>query len=108
MVLVNVGHPSGSHDLEEAIGRTMADVFPSVLRDPIESSNVIVLGTDSPASAQRLRDAIPDIPRELRTLAELESRITGPRLPGGDVYTDDRAPVEWLVDRSILGYAADE
>jgi hypothetical protein len=30
----------------------------------------------------------------------------GPRLPGGTVYTDDRAPVEWLVDRSILGYAA--
>ncbi len=32
----------------------------------------------------------------------------GPRLPGGDVYTDDRAPVEWLIDRSILGYASDE
>ena len=28
-----------------------------------------------------------------------------PRLPGGDVYTDDRAPVEWQIDRSILGYA---
>jgi hypothetical protein len=32
----------------------------------------------------------------------------GPRLDGGAVYTDDRAPVEWLIDRSILGYAADE
>jgi hypothetical protein len=31
-----------------------------------------------------------------------------PRLDGGDVYTDDRAPVEWLIDRSILGYASDE
>ena len=29
-----------------------------------------------------------------------------PPLEGGEVYTDDRAPVEWLVDRSILGYAA--
>jgi hypothetical protein len=27
---------------------------------------------------------------------------------GGTVYTDDRAPVEWLIDRSILGYAASE
>jgi hypothetical protein len=26
-------------------------------------------------------------------------------LPGGAVYTDDRAPVEWLTDLSILRYA---
>ena len=30
-----------------------------------------------------------------------------PRLPGGTVYTDDKAPVEWLVDKSIVEYAAD-
>jgi hypothetical protein len=35
------------------------------------------------------------------------ARIT-PRLEGGRVYTDDRAPVEWLIDRSILGYAAED
>ena len=28
-----------------------------------------------------------------------------PRLAGGDVYTDDRAPVEWLIDGSLLEYA---
>ena len=28
-------------------------------------------------------------------------------LTGGPVYTDDKAPVEWLIDRSILGYAED-
>jgi hypothetical protein len=36
----------------------------------------------------------------------VEASRLGPALPGGEVYTDDRAPVEWLVDRSILGYAA--
>jgi hypothetical protein len=30
----------------------------------------------------------------------------GPGLRGGSVYTDDRAPVEWLTDLSILRYAA--
>ena len=29
------------------------------------------------------------------------------RLPGGDVYTDDRAPVEWLIDASIVHVAAE-
>ena len=29
----------------------------------------------------------------------------GPALRGGAVYTDDRAPVEWLTDLSIFRYA---
>ena len=30
-----------------------------------------------------------------------------PALPGGAVYTDDRAPVEWLIDASIVHVAAE-
>jgi hypothetical protein len=30
---------------------------------------------------------------------------TAPALRGGGVYTDDKAPVEWLTDLSILSYA---
>jgi hypothetical protein len=41
-------------------------------------------------------------------LAARESSRIEPRLAGGEVYTDDKAPVEWLIDRSILGYAADD
>ncbi len=26
-------------------------------------------------------------------------------MQGGPVYTDDRAPVEWLIDESLIGYA---
>jgi hypothetical protein len=29
----------------------------------------------------------------------------GPGLRGGPVYTDDRAPVEWLTDLSLFRYA---
>jgi hypothetical protein len=29
-------------------------------------------------------------------------------LRGGDVYTDDKAPVEWLIDKSIVDYASGE
>ena len=31
-----------------------------------------------------------------------------PAIIGDHVYTDDRAPVEWLIDRSIVSYAAGE
>jgi hypothetical protein len=30
-----------------------------------------------------------------------------PALEGGDVYSDDKAPVEWLIDKSILDYAGE-
>jgi hypothetical protein len=30
-----------------------------------------------------------------------------PALWGGSVFTDDRAPVEWLIDRSIVSFAAE-
>jgi spermidine synthase len=107
VVIVNAGHPEGNDDLETVLARTMSEVFPTVLRDPLEPTNTLLLGADAPASPERLRVAAQDLPGELRGLATRQADRLGPRLEGGTVYTDDRAPVEWLIDRSILGYAAD-
>ena len=41
----------------------------------------------------------------MSTSHSTDARRLAPGLPGGDVYTDDRAPVEWLVDKSLLDYA---
>jgi len=38
--------------------------------------------------------------------AQAAARLA-PALRGGAVYTDDRAPVEWLIDTSIVHFAAD-
>jgi hypothetical protein len=107
VLVINVGHPDGNDDLETVIGRTLAAVFTDVLRDPFDDTNTLLVAGEG-ASATRLGAATRTLPTGLRDLARAESEKTGPRLPGGSVYTDDRAPVEWLVDRSILGYAADE
>jgi spermidine synthase len=107
-VIVNAGHPEGNDDLEKVLGATLAEVFPTVLRDPIEDTNTLLLATEAPASGERLAEAVPELPEDLRVIAARESQLIEPRLPGGEVYTDDRAPVEWLIDRSILGYAAGE
>ncbi len=108
VVIANAGHPEGSDDLEQVLGRTMSEVFPSLLRDPIEDTNTLLVASEAPISATHLRAAIPSLPPGLHGLARREAGRVGPPLPGGSVYTDDRAPVEWLIDRSILGYAADE
>jgi predicted O-methyltransferase YrrM len=105
LMIVNVGHPEESTELEKVVGRTMAEAFPVVLRDPIEDANTVLLGGRR-GSADHLRAIAAGLVPELQTIARVEAARLGPRLPGGEVYTDDRAPVEWLVDRSILGYAA--
>jgi hypothetical protein len=79
-----------------------------VLRDPIEDTNTLLLGTEAPAGEQRLLESLPRLPDDLRVVAARESQRLAARLPGGEVYTDDRAPVEWLIDRSILGYASED
>jgi len=108
VVIVNVGHPESSDELERVLGRTMAAAFPRVLRDPIEPTNTLLMAGEGPLSASRLRHATAELPAELRTPARDAASRLQARLPGGEVYTDDRAPVEWLVDSSLLEYANEE
>jgi spermidine synthase len=84
VVVVNVGHPQNNPDLEKVIAATLGSVFPHVARDPSEPTNTIVVAGRRP----------------------LRSSLLRPALRGGQVYTDDRAPVEWLIDRSLVEYAA--
>jgi spermidine synthase len=105
VVIVNVGHPEGSEKLEQVLGATMATAFPRVLRDPVADVNTLLIGGDAGISAARLEAGAPVLPRDLRRVALESSARIGPRLPGGEVYTDDHAPVEWLIDDSLLEYA---
>jgi spermidine synthase len=106
VVLVNVGHPEGSDRLEKVLGATMRAVFPTVLRDPSQPTNTILLATDAPATRGRLAAAERMLAPELAPLASAAEARLAPRLPGGRVYTDDVAPVEWLVDSSIVQFAS--
>ncbi|HEY6551253.1 MAG TPA: fused MFS/spermidine synthase [Solirubrobacterales bacterium] len=108
VVVINIGHPKGSQELERVLGRTMAAAFPDVLRYPIESTNTLLVAGEGPFSAARLRRNVGSLPRWLRPLALSAAASLSPRLSGGEVYTDDHAPVEWLVDSSLLEYANDE
>ncbi len=108
VAIVNVGHPEGGSELERVLGRTMATAFPRVLRDPIEPTNTLLVGGDGALSPSRLRRNAAALPESLRPLALAAAADLRPRLRGGEVYTDDRAPVEWLVDASLLEYANDE
>jgi spermidine synthase len=106
VVVVNVGHPADHDELEHALTATMRTAFPYVLRDPSEPTNTELVGSTAPLSAVRLRARAAALPTALRPVAYAAAARLGPPLRGGDVFTDDRAPVEWLIDRSIVSYAA--
>jgi spermidine synthase len=108
VVAINIGHPQGSDSLEKVLTATVGTSFAHVLRDPAEDVNTVLLASNGPLSADRLTVAALSMPAELRPIAERAAARLAPGLPGGSVYTDDRAPVEWLVDESIVAYAADD
>ena len=103
-VVVNVGHPEASDRLEEVLSATMAEAFRFVRRDAMEDTNTLLVASDRPPSPRRL--AAAPVPRGLDPVKRAAAARLEPALEGGDVYTDDRAPVEWLIDRSIVNYAA--
>ena len=108
-MVINVGHPEDQERLEQVLSATMGDVFAHVVRDPIEPTNTLLVASDRAAVAAR---GCARRRRRCRSSCGRwrcgRRRASAPPLPGGEVYTDDDAPVEWLIDRSIVEYAEDD
>jgi spermidine synthase len=104
VVMVNVGHPEGSDGLEKVLTATMRTSFGHVMRDPSERVNTVLVASDAPLSAATLAAAAA--PEGLGPTVRTTAALLAPGLEGGSVYTDDRAPVEWLIDASIVEVAA--
>jgi spermidine synthase len=107
-VIINVGHPEDSPKLEQVLTATMGAAFPHIARDPVTDTNTLLIGSMEAPSADRLRAAAARMPPELREVALQDAARLGAPLRGGTVYTDDKAPVEWLVDKSLIDYAEGE
>ena len=110
VVIVNVGHPEGYDDFEQVLGRDDGGGLPDRAARPRRADeHAACSAATRPASAGAAgaRPRARACTATSRELALIDAARLGPRLDGGEVYTDDRAPVEWLVDSSILGYAED-
>ncbi|MBJ7457998.1 MAG: fused MFS/spermidine synthase [Thermoleophilaceae bacterium] len=106
-VVVNVGHPVGSEVLERVLAATMAEEFQHVWIDHTRPTNSMLVASDSPVQPALVVRGTAGIP-ELAPTGRREASRLMMAPTDGDVYIDDRAPVEWLIDRSIVQYAAGE
>jgi spermidine synthase len=104
--IVNVGHIPGSDALERVVTATLRSRFPFVLRDHLGADNTLLIASERRLAGANLTAAAPRAPAALGRLRAAVARRLGPTLSGGEVFTDDRAPVEWLTDLSIIRYAA--
>ena len=107
VVLVNVGHPERSGRLEKVLTATMGTAFAHRAARPGHRHERRARRrerrrVDRGAGRARRRRCPSPCARSRRP----RSPRSGPGVRGGDVYTDDKAPVEWLIDESIVAVAA--
>lgn len=107
-VMINVAHTPTGNQLADAIGATMRDVFPSVWSFDAGAFNRLLIATKQTSSREDLHQRLSLMPTEVRPLAGRIATEMSSVAPGGLVLTDDRAPVEWLMDQMIIDYAIQE
>ncbi|TAN32487.1 methyltransferase domain-containing protein [bacterium] len=110
VAVVNAGRTPTDYRLVDAIASTMAAVYPSVfLVDVPEFSNTLVYGSTQPATVADVEHNLglidEPLARSIATSAVGEGRLRVSPYHG-QVFTDDLAPVERLIDEIIFSYVA--
>lgn len=110
VAVVNVGRTKTDYRLVEVIASTMRAVFPSVFAVDVDGyNNTMVIGTLRPSDAAAFQQNASRFAEGtvVRSVADLALRTGDIRevSPGGRVFTDDHAPVEWVVDQIIIDAA---
>lgn len=111
VMVINVGRSSNDRSIVDALGSTIATVFPSVhVMDLPYSFNSILFATVKPTSDQNLLDNFTDLestPGVNQTLLEtmqITIQNLQPTPAQGIVFTDDQASIEWITNKMILSF----
>jgi predicted membrane-bound spermidine synthase len=109
VVAINVGRTPADRRLVDALTATLLEVFPSVhAMDVPYSFNTILVATVQPTADANLARNLAALPAEasplLRDTLALATNAIVPAQPSDTIFTDDRAPVETLVDSLVLNF----
>ena len=106
MLVVNVGHPEGSDSARAVLAATLRTEFGRVLRDPVDADQRHAHGRARPGRRRPAGACRAAAAGAAAAVAAGTAARLAPAPAAGAVWTDDRAPVEWLIDSSIVDYAA--
>lgn len=111
VLVLNVGRGPGDRRLLDAFSSTLAQVFPSIhVMDIPDTFNSIIYATMQPTQAANVNANLaalvgqPGISPLL--LEAMQTTITNmqPTHTDGVVFTDDRAPIEWITNSMVLDF----
>lgn len=108
-VAINVGRTNTDRRLVDAMANTLAQVFPSIHAIDVPASfNTILVATVQPSKPENLSANLATLPANASPL--LRDSLTwgvAQLIPIGQsqvLFTDDRAPVETLVDSLVINF----
>ncbi|MBI5956169.1 MAG: fused MFS/spermidine synthase [Chloroflexi bacterium] len=109
VAMINAGRTPTDDRLVQALASTMRAVFPSVFVIDVPTGwNSMVVGTNQATNLENFQVNLVNLPdSNLRSVAESAlAQGIRPVTASGLVFTDDRAPVEQVIDQIILGYVS--
>ncbi len=113
VLAINVGRAPHDRRLVEAITATLQTVFPSVHAIDVPGAlNTILVATVQPTTAENLRASLEQLdPGADPLLREaLGTAVTHlvPTVAGDVIFTDERAPVETIIDSLVIRFLLEE
>ncbi len=109
VVAINVGRTPQDRSLVQALTATLLQVFPTVHSiDVPRSFNTILVATQQPTAYAEFVTNFDNLPLETNLLLRqtYEKALLGavPTVASDVVFTDDRAPVETIVDSLVVNF----
>jgi hypothetical protein len=108
VIAVNVGRTATDYRLVDALASTMAAVYPSVmLVDDPNYENTVVYASTEPTTVLDVTHNLGLVSAPLASDAARSVLDVGKLRMSpyhGQVYTDDLAPIEQLIDQIIFSY----
>jgi hypothetical protein len=108
---INVGRSPNDRSLINALSSTILTIFPNVFIIDIPNSfNSIIFATAKPAQVSNLLKNYhylkdnPGTPTLLLESMAVTLSSLQPTPPQGEIFTDDRAPIEWITNNMVLSY----
>ncbi|MFO7680953.1 MAG: fused MFS/spermidine synthase, partial [Chloroflexota bacterium] len=113
VVAVNVGRAPEDRTLIEAMTATLQTVFPTIHAIDVPGSlNTILVATNQPTTPENLAQNLAQLDSAadplLRAAVETAHANLVPAAASDVIFTDERAPVETIVDTLVLRYLLSE
>ena len=114
VLAINIGRAPQDRRLINDLATTIQTVLPSThVMDIPNTFNSVLYASLQPTSDRNLEDNLrnlitePQSPALLVTAAKVAYDHLQPTPGGGEVYTDDRSPVEWVTNSLVLNFILD-